>query len=268
MAPTSLWLSGNINTPQTMTGVAAAWQIVGMGDFNGDDRADVMWRNVSSGQNVIWRSGLASTPQAMAVLAGADWKVKGVTDFNGDGLADVLWRNEVLGQNRIWKSGNAATLIPVANLAGTAWKIVGVGDFEGDGKGDILWRNTSSGLNVIWRNGVSTTGAQPADAHRPGLAGGRRGRLRQRRALRHPVAPHQRRERDLAFGQLGHAEDDHGRGCCVAGEVRRRLQRRFGRRHPVPQRRRERDLAFGQRLDVAVARRRSHGMVGLLLIGR
>jgi hypothetical protein len=30
------------------------WQIVGTGDFNGDGKTDILWRNKSTGQNIIW----------------------------------------------------------------------------------------------------------------------------------------------------------------------------------------------------------------------
>ena len=30
------------------------WQIVGVGDFNGDGRSDLIWRNSANGLNGIW----------------------------------------------------------------------------------------------------------------------------------------------------------------------------------------------------------------------
>jgi hypothetical protein len=30
------------------------WTIVGTGDFNGDGKTDILWRNTSSGQNAVW----------------------------------------------------------------------------------------------------------------------------------------------------------------------------------------------------------------------
>ena len=39
-----------------------AWRVVGSGDYNGDGRADILWRNSSTGANVIWRSANSATP--------------------------------------------------------------------------------------------------------------------------------------------------------------------------------------------------------------
>lgn len=152
-----MWLSANIATSQQMAGAPAPWKIVGIGDFNADLNADILWRNETTGQNMVWRSGSAATATALAGVQGSAWQVEGVADFDGDGQADILWRNESIGYNRIWKSGNASVLIPVANLTGSTWKIVGVGDFDGNGIADILWRNTSTGQNTIWKNASSAT---------------------------------------------------------------------------------------------------------------
>jgi hypothetical protein len=30
------------------------WQVVAVRDFNGDGKADILWRNMSTGENAIW----------------------------------------------------------------------------------------------------------------------------------------------------------------------------------------------------------------------
>ena len=37
------------------------WKIAGTGDFNGDGKSDIFWRNTSTGDNAIWKSGDAAT---------------------------------------------------------------------------------------------------------------------------------------------------------------------------------------------------------------
>jgi peptidyl-Asp metalloendopeptidase len=122
-----------------------------MADFNGDGRSDVLWRNLSTGSNVAWRSASSATQQSMTPVASQAWQVAGTGDFDGNGAADVLWRNSANGGNVIWRgaSAQAQTVLPSVALS---WSVAGVGDFDGDGSDDILWRSSSNGANVLWRS--------------------------------------------------------------------------------------------------------------------
>src|SRR5437016_12602551 len=78
-----------------------AWQVKGVGDFNADGRADILWRNLSTGENSIWlMNGLTIAAQgSVNFFPDQAWQVKGIGDFDGDGRADILWRNSVTGAN-------------------------------------------------------------------------------------------------------------------------------------------------------------------------
>ena len=119
-------------------------------DFDGDGRGDLVWRSSLSGQNVIWRSALVTTPLQVAAMTDARWRIAGVGDFDGDTRADLLWRNAVTGADMIWRDGNANTLQVVAAVADPAWHVAGVGDFDGDGRDDIAWRNLGDGRVSLW----------------------------------------------------------------------------------------------------------------------
>jgi len=141
-----------------------AWMIVGVGDFNGDGKADILWRNIFNGDNAIWQMD-GFTVMASALLprvSGGGWFIVGVGDFNGDGRADILWRSFASGDNAIWLM-DGFTVVSAAlinSVAGSLWGVVGVGDYNWDGRADILWRNSSSGENAIWlMNGVAVTAA-------------------------------------------------------------------------------------------------------------
>lgn len=120
-------------------------------DFNGDGRADVLWRNSSTGADAIWRSADQATQQAVASVTDPRWKVAGVGDFDGDGRSDIFWRNTSTGANAIWKSANRATQQPAAAVTDQTWQVAGVGDFDRDGRSDVLWRNSDTGANAIWK---------------------------------------------------------------------------------------------------------------------
>jgi len=140
-----------------------SWQIAGIGDFDGDGKADILWRNSSTGENYLYLMNVTSVVGEGYVRTVADqnWQVAGVGDFNGDGRADVLWRNSSSGENYVY-------LMNATSIAGEGylrtvddqnWRVVGVGDFNGDGRADVLWRNSSSGENYVYlMNGTSIAG--------------------------------------------------------------------------------------------------------------
>ena len=128
------------------------WQIAGLGDFDGDGRADILWRHAASGANTIWRAAGHDRQTPVTAVTNTRWQVAGVGDFDGDGSSDILWRNLATGANVIWRHGRYATQIPVRAVTDVRWHVAGVGDFDGDGRADVLWRHAASGKNVIWRS--------------------------------------------------------------------------------------------------------------------
>ena len=76
--------------------VPTDWQIEGVGDFNGDGRADVLWRH-ESGALTNWlatEAGGFNANNSLMAQVPSDWRVLGTGDFDGDGMSDVLWRHE------------------------------------------------------------------------------------------------------------------------------------------------------------------------------
>ena len=132
------------------------WKVVGIGDFDGDGKADVLWRNSSTGENYVYfMDGLNIKPTEGYIRTVADlsWKVAGIGDFNGDGKDDILWRNTVTGENYVYPMDGLTILGTegyLRTVADTTWQIVGVGDFDGDGKSDVLWRNSATGQNYLY----------------------------------------------------------------------------------------------------------------------
>jgi hypothetical protein len=44
-----------------------------VGDYDGDGKADILWRNASTGADVIWKGGEAANQQAVASQVGTAW---------------------------------------------------------------------------------------------------------------------------------------------------------------------------------------------------
>ena len=136
------------------------WQVAGVGDFNGDGRDDILWRN-EVGAMSEWLGQVGGTfawnPSAAYQLP-TNWIAAAAGDFNGDGRDDILWRNEAgamaewLGQvgGTFAYNPNAAYQLP-AN-----WEAAAAGDFNGDGRDDILWRN-EVGAMAEWLGQVGGT---------------------------------------------------------------------------------------------------------------
>ena len=136
-------------------GVDQSLHVVGTGDFNGDGRSDVLWRN-DAGVLTNWlgqaNGGFVSNHAVALYAVDPSLHVVGTGDFNGDGRDDVLWRNDAgvltnwLGQaNGGFVSNHALALDPV----GQSLHVADIGDFNGDGRDDVLWRN-DSGVVTDW----------------------------------------------------------------------------------------------------------------------
>jgi hypothetical protein len=132
------------------------WVVAGMGDFDGDAKADVWWRNTSTGENYIFpMDGLAikATEGYVRTVPDQNWQVAGLGDFDGDGKSDVLWHNAVTGQSYVYFM-DGLTIKPtegyIRTVADTNWKIAAVADLDGDGKADIFWRNSATGQQYVY----------------------------------------------------------------------------------------------------------------------
>ncbi len=148
-------------TPGTVS-PASGWVIQGVGDFDGNGKSDILWRNSTTGDVYIWlMNGTAIASQGDLGVISSDWVIQGVGDFNGDGKADILWRNTTSGEVYVWQmngisisgQGTPGTVSPASG-----WVIKGAGDFDGNGTSDILWQNSTSGEVYIWlMNGTTIT---------------------------------------------------------------------------------------------------------------
>jgi len=122
-------------------------QIAGTGDFDGDGKADILWRNTSTGQNYIYFMDAS----AQARLHQGRWLIR----TGRSPHRRLRWRRQ--GRHPVEERGYRRELSLSDGWAfdqGNGrlstdrcrhdWQVAGIGDFDGDGKADILWRNSSS----------------------------------------------------------------------------------------------------------------------------
>jgi hypothetical protein len=127
-----------------------AWVVRGVGDFDGDGRADILFHNASGGGTVIWFMNGASWVGDRVAKGLPRARIAGVADFDNDGRADVLWQD---GSLTIWFGGETsrvATIQPGASVVGAGWTIADVRDFDRDGRADLLWQEARTGRVVVW----------------------------------------------------------------------------------------------------------------------
>jgi hypothetical protein len=133
------------------------------GDFNADGRADILWRNQTTGDNAVWfMNGTTFTGSVLLPRAAdTNWQIVGAAPFNGDVRTDILWRNRATGENAVWFMNGPGLLGGsfLTTVGDLNWRIAATADFDADGKPDILWRNQASGDNVVWfMNGTTIKG--------------------------------------------------------------------------------------------------------------
>jgi len=119
-----------------LVGVGLDWQIAGTGDFNGDSRSDILWRN-QDGTVAIWlMDGLVRHEEYPSThyppIPSQDWQIQKIGDFNGDKKSDILWRNTD-GKLRIWfMYGGLIIDQKDPRAVANDWSIIDVGNFGKD----------------------------------------------------------------------------------------------------------------------------------------
>ncbi len=141
-------------TPATLRTAAKA-------DFNGDFKADLVWRNNVGALSLWTMNGLAPTATVLFQPGSVDpvWKVAGSGDLDGDGKPEIIWQHMDGWLSAWWVNGPIlqASVFLNPNQISPAWKIVAVADMNGDAKADLIWRHDQGWLSVWYMNGPNLT---------------------------------------------------------------------------------------------------------------
>ena len=103
-------------------------------DFDSDRKADLVWRNTETGENVVWRLDGTTLVVSESLLTVSDrnWRMGGTGDFNNDGETDITWRNQSTGATAVWfmdrtTIAETGSFLTINDLN---WTIGGTGDFR------------------------------------------------------------------------------------------------------------------------------------------
>jgi hypothetical protein len=72
--------------------IPTTWQITTTGDFNGDGKSDLMWRNTDGSTSLWLMNGTTVQGYGSFGAIPTSWQITATADFNGDGKSDLMWR--------------------------------------------------------------------------------------------------------------------------------------------------------------------------------
>lgn len=132
------------------------FEIKVIGDLNGDEKDDIVWRNSTTNQLAIWFMDGAGKVSRWSDALG-NLILEGTGDFNGDRTKELILRegNEL----KVWsliEGGSNFEESTLSSVAPADWKLAGTGDLDGDGTEDLIWRNVRDGRNSVYymENGI------------------------------------------------------------------------------------------------------------------
>ncbi|TDH61097.1 VCBS repeat-containing protein [Dankookia rubra] len=143
------------------------FQLVGVGDFDGDGRDDILFRGTGNATVGVFRieepravtPGGPEAPTQTVTFAdpGPSWAVLGLADFDGDGRTDILWQHtNATGQvdtRTIWGAQGGELPDP-----GADWSLVGTDDYNNDGRADLMWKHMSGWYAEWFMDGAKWLG--------------------------------------------------------------------------------------------------------------
>ncbi len=127
------------------------WDLRGTGDFNNDNRPDLLWRNTVTGANQVWlMSGLEQTETVdLPAQTDVNWRLMGTDDLNGDGSSDLLWHNITTQDNQVWLMNGTSQdeVVDLPNSEG--WEMVFANFLQGNPVEGEISEEPQAPVNLI-----------------------------------------------------------------------------------------------------------------------
>ena len=147
----SFFIPGMVASVVLTTSIACA------GDFNDDNKSDILWKKADGNHKIsLMVDGVVT--QGINV-AKSDFVARSIDDFNGDGHDDILWQ-KADGNHKISLMVNGVVTQGVA-VGQSDFVVKSTDDFNGDGHADILWQKADGNHKIsLMVNGVVTQGVE------------------------------------------------------------------------------------------------------------
>jgi hypothetical protein len=123
----------------------ANWRIVGVGDLNGDGKADLVWRSRSTGMVFsMLMNGLAVSSNAVVYTEPSlNWEIVSIDNYTTDNKADLLWRNKTTGMVFLLPMNGLSAVVSSSAVIwvepSAAWRI----------EDTTEWKNNVYGVGVV-----------------------------------------------------------------------------------------------------------------------
>ena len=134
------------------------WIVMGLGDFDGDGKSDILTRHAVSGVWHIARMNgktiqTIGTGEATTLTTIHKWHLAAVADFDGDTQDDLLLRHTDTGRWLLYEMNGLVASTTGSGIADALpddldLEVAGAGDLDGDGNADLVLRHKTSGQ---WR---------------------------------------------------------------------------------------------------------------------
>jgi hypothetical protein len=109
----------------------AGWKAVGVGEFNGDGKTDIVFQHTDGSLGVWYMNGVSLILPALLTPSNpgdAAWRVVGTTDLNGDGKTDLLFQHSGNQDLAVWYMNGPKLvlghLLNPSNPGAGTWRIV------------------------------------------------------------------------------------------------------------------------------------------------
>ncbi|EKD50609.1 MAG: hypothetical protein ACD_62C00485G0001, partial [uncultured bacterium] len=134
------------------------YEYVGLGDFDGDAKTDILWRDLTTGELEIWfMSGITVASAAtVSDVRDLSYALLQISDMNADGKTDILWEDST-GALDVWfMDGTTISSTLTFGVPASGLTLKGTGDFNADGYVDLLLLNETTSFMTIMRKFSST----------------------------------------------------------------------------------------------------------------
>jgi len=143
-------------------GPAANQRILGIGDFSGRHKSDLLFQDMDTGLVKFWSGfdGFVDNQRELRTVK-PGWAVEGVADLDGDGKSDIIWRFTSTPANPspnpddngvvfVWFM-NEASISEVKHRGGApvSWSLIGAADLHGNGRADMIWVSPTNQIRSL-----------------------------------------------------------------------------------------------------------------------